>query len=128
MHWEKNAIESKAFLSKSMYIMDSNQYVTSSGIRRYMHLPIFPPCHFVCHLLTSFCLLYGCLPLHERLSVGWSYRWAPCGAERSPAFTSLLNLSAGRSPEPTHHLPTQFDILRLFLAPYLSVPGTVFSG
>ena len=24
--WEKNAIESKAFLSKSMYIMDSNQY------------------------------------------------------------------------------------------------------
>ena len=26
VHWEKNAIESKAFLSKSMYIMDSNQY------------------------------------------------------------------------------------------------------
>ena len=26
MHWEKNAIESIAFLSKSMYIMDSNQY------------------------------------------------------------------------------------------------------
>ena len=26
LHWEKNAIESKAFLSKSMYIMDSNQY------------------------------------------------------------------------------------------------------
>ena len=26
IHWEKNAIESKAFLSKSMYIMDSNQY------------------------------------------------------------------------------------------------------
>ena len=26
MHWEKNAIESKSFLSKSMYIMDSNQY------------------------------------------------------------------------------------------------------
>ena len=25
-HWDKNAIESKAFLSKSMYIMDSNQY------------------------------------------------------------------------------------------------------
>ena len=26
LHWEKNAIESKAFLSKSMNIMDSNQY------------------------------------------------------------------------------------------------------
>ena len=26
LHWDKNAIESKAFLSKSMYIMDSNQY------------------------------------------------------------------------------------------------------
>ena len=26
IHWEKNAIESKAFLSKSMYTMDSNQY------------------------------------------------------------------------------------------------------
>ena len=26
VHWEKNAIESKAFLSKSMYIIDSNQY------------------------------------------------------------------------------------------------------
>ena len=26
LHCEKNAIESKAFLSKSMYIMDSNQY------------------------------------------------------------------------------------------------------
>ena len=26
VHWEKNAIESKAFLSKSMCIMDSNQY------------------------------------------------------------------------------------------------------
>ena len=26
IHWEKNAIESKAFFSKSMYIMDSNQY------------------------------------------------------------------------------------------------------
>ena len=26
LHWEKNAIESKAFLYKSMYIMDSNQY------------------------------------------------------------------------------------------------------
>ena len=26
MHWQKNAIESKTFLSKSMYIMDSNQY------------------------------------------------------------------------------------------------------
>ena len=26
LHWEKQAIESKAFLSKSMYIMDSNQY------------------------------------------------------------------------------------------------------
>ena len=26
VHWEKNAIESKAFLSKSMYISDSNQY------------------------------------------------------------------------------------------------------
>ena len=26
LHWEKNAIESKAFLSKSMYIMNSNQY------------------------------------------------------------------------------------------------------
>ena len=26
IHWEKNAIESKAFLSKSMYIMDTNQY------------------------------------------------------------------------------------------------------
>ena len=26
LHWEKNAIESIAFLSKSMYIMDSNQY------------------------------------------------------------------------------------------------------
>ena len=26
IHWEKNAIESKAFLSKSMYITDSNQY------------------------------------------------------------------------------------------------------
>ena len=25
-HWEKNAIESKAFLSESMCIMDSNQY------------------------------------------------------------------------------------------------------
>ena len=25
-YWEKNAIESKAFLSKSMYIMDSNHY------------------------------------------------------------------------------------------------------
>ena len=26
MHWEKNAIGPIAFLSKSMYIMDSNQY------------------------------------------------------------------------------------------------------
>ena len=26
LHWEKNAIESIAFLSKSMYITDSNQY------------------------------------------------------------------------------------------------------
>ena len=26
IHWEKNAIESKAFHSKCMYIMDSNQY------------------------------------------------------------------------------------------------------
>ena len=26
LHREKNAIDSKAFLSKSMYIMDSNQY------------------------------------------------------------------------------------------------------
>ena len=26
LHWEKNAIESKAFLSKSMYIANSNQY------------------------------------------------------------------------------------------------------
>ena len=26
VHWEKNAIESIAFLSKSMYITDSNQY------------------------------------------------------------------------------------------------------
>ena len=26
LHWEKNAIGSKAFPSKSMYIMDSNQY------------------------------------------------------------------------------------------------------
>ena len=26
LHWEKNAFESKAFLSKSMHIMDSNQY------------------------------------------------------------------------------------------------------
>ena len=26
LHWEKNAIESKEFLSKSVYIMDSNQY------------------------------------------------------------------------------------------------------
>ena len=25
VHWEKNAFESKALLSKSMYIMDSNQ-------------------------------------------------------------------------------------------------------
>ena len=27
VHWEKNAIESKEFLSVSMYIIDSNQYV-----------------------------------------------------------------------------------------------------
>ena len=26
LHWEKNAIESKAFLSKSMYTTDSNQF------------------------------------------------------------------------------------------------------
>ena len=26
LHWEKNAIESKAFIYKRMYIMDSNQY------------------------------------------------------------------------------------------------------
>ena len=26
LHWEKNAIKSIAFLSKSMYITDSNQY------------------------------------------------------------------------------------------------------
>ena len=26
LHWKKDAIESKAFFSKSMYIMDSNQY------------------------------------------------------------------------------------------------------
>ena len=36
VHWEKNAIKSKAFLSRSMYIMDSNQYAIELQVATYL--------------------------------------------------------------------------------------------
>ena len=51
LHWEKNAIESIAFLSKSMYITDSNQY--DIGLVTYLLVLVLYFYKFIVYMLLG---------------------------------------------------------------------------
>ena len=86
--------------------------MVSCRIRQYVHLPDCSSCHLVCHLSMGLCFpSLRMASFMEWSPVGWSYKWASCGAERSPAFPSPVNLLVDSSPGPARHSSIQFSML-----------------
>ena len=74
-HWEKNAIESIAFLSKSMYITDSNQYAIE--LVTYLLVLVVYFYEFIVYMLlerNAFDSIAFFSQCRNKTSMNWSFK------------------------------------------------------